>query len=81
MEATCISTSDVLPRVYKSATFIGKRKEKKKKKKISAGKGEKKKRVRGVDPSGDKLVLGRRAALCGRVRVRLVADDHFWRDA
>lgn len=38
--------------------------------------------VRGVvDPSGDKLVLGRRAALCGRVRVRLVADDHFWRDA
>lgn len=61
-----------------SATFIGKRQEKKKKK-ISAGKGEKK--GGGVDPSGDKLVLGRRAALCGRVRVRLVADDHLWRDA
>lgn len=33
------------------------------------------------DPSGNKLVLGGGAALGGRVRVRLVADDHFGRDA
>lgn len=32
------------------------------------------------DPSGNKLVLGRGAALGGRVRVRLVADDDFGRD-
>lgn len=33
------------------------------------------------DPSGNKLVLGGGATLGGRVRVRLVADDHFGRDA
>lgn len=57
------------------------RKKRGKKKKKSQCWQRGKRGVGGVDPSGDKLVLGRRAALCGRVRVRLVADDHFRRDA
>lgn len=73
MEAACVSTSAVRPCVY-----VGYIQRKNKTKKVQK---RKPKWCVAEDPSGDKLVLGRGAALGGRVCVRLVADDHFWRDA
>lgn len=62
---------------FTSATFKGKKKKHKTKKVQKRNP----KWCAAEEPSGDKLVLGRGAALGGRVCVRLVADDHFRRDA
>ncbi len=35
----------------------------------------------GYRSSGHELVFGGGAALCGRVSVRLVSNDHFWWNA